>query len=152
MAQRGGIVVSQLRLGDSVYSPLIPSHGADLAISLERHEALRALNLMCSKGSTLVYYDTVWQPLAVRLGEAPEATTEDVADQCSRMDVRLVRVYKPDLADVRMQNIAVLSCISSKALIPGIQADHCRAAMADLMAGGMLEKNMALFEKELAEV
>ena len=35
LAQRGGIVVSQIRMGDSVYSPLIPEGQADLAISLE---------------------------------------------------------------------------------------------------------------------
>ena len=42
LAQRGGIVVSQIRIGENVFSPLVPAGQADLVISLERHEALRA--------------------------------------------------------------------------------------------------------------
>jgi indolepyruvate ferredoxin oxidoreductase beta subunit len=48
LAQRGGIVVSQIRLGASAHSPLIPAGQADLAIGLERHEALRAMQRPCA--------------------------------------------------------------------------------------------------------
>jgi Pyruvate/2-oxoacid:ferredoxin oxidoreductase gamma subunit len=53
LAQRGGIVVSQIRLGRYVHAPLIASNTADLVISLERHEALRALNHAAKDGGTL---------------------------------------------------------------------------------------------------
>ncbi|HSA34529.1 MAG TPA: 2-oxoacid:acceptor oxidoreductase family protein, partial [bacterium] len=55
LAQRGGIVVSHLRIGDEVYSPLIPEGDADIAVALERHEALRALNGFVKDGGTLVW-------------------------------------------------------------------------------------------------
>ena len=47
LAQRGGIVVSRIRIGDRVHTPLIPAGEADLVIALERHEALRGLNDKC---------------------------------------------------------------------------------------------------------
>ena len=39
LAQRGGIVVSHIRIGPAVFSPLIRPHQADLVVALERHEA-----------------------------------------------------------------------------------------------------------------
>lgn len=42
LAQRGGIVVSQVRLGETVHTPLVSRRSADLVIALERHEAQRA--------------------------------------------------------------------------------------------------------------
>ena len=43
LAQRGGIVISHLRLGPGVHSPLTLENGADLVIALEKHEALRGV-------------------------------------------------------------------------------------------------------------
>jgi indolepyruvate ferredoxin oxidoreductase beta subunit len=57
LAQRGGIVVSNIRLGESLYSPLIAKNEADLAVALERHEALRCINTALKKSSTLIYYN-----------------------------------------------------------------------------------------------
>jgi indolepyruvate ferredoxin oxidoreductase beta subunit len=41
MAQRGGSVISHVRFGDEVFSPLIPKGGADFMVALEELEGLR---------------------------------------------------------------------------------------------------------------
>jgi indolepyruvate ferredoxin oxidoreductase beta subunit len=82
LAQRGGIVISHIRIGDNVFSPLIPSGQADLGISLERHEALRAVATVLKARGHLIYYNTVWQPLSVRLNEAAGVTEKDIQDLC----------------------------------------------------------------------
>lgn len=146
LAQRGGTVVSQIRIGDGVHSPLIPAGGADLVVAMERHEALRGLAGFLREGGTLVDYDTVWQPLDVRLGAAAEVTGEDVEAACRKRGVRRVKVFEPDLADVRMQNMAILGAIAASGLLPNIAVENYRAAMDDLMAGAMLEKNLSLFD------
>ncbi len=146
LAQRGGMVESQLRIGETVHTPLIPSGEADLVVALERHEALRGLILMARPGGALIYYDTVWQPLDVRLGLADEITPARLEAESTQRGVGLVRVHDPGLSDARMQNIAVLAQIARRGLIAGIGSIHYRRAMEDLMAGGMLEKNLALFE------
>jgi indolepyruvate ferredoxin oxidoreductase beta subunit len=148
LAQRGGIVVSHLRIGQPVFTPLIPFRRADLAIALERHEALRCLNVAVRDGGTLVYYDTVWQPLDVRLGQAAEVNHATIANQCRQREVTLHRVVKPDLKDARMQNMVVLARINRLKLIDGIATEHFYDAMGDLMGGAMLETNKALFDAE----
>jgi indolepyruvate ferredoxin oxidoreductase, beta subunit len=147
LAQRGGVVVSQLRIGDGIHSPLISAGGADMVVAMERHEALRAVGGYLEDGGTLVYYDTVWQPLDVRLGDAAEVTGQAIEAACAERTVRLVKVFEPGLPDTRMQNMAILATMAAGTLVPAVAVAHYRAAMDDLMAGKMLEKNLALFDR-----
>jgi indolepyruvate ferredoxin oxidoreductase beta subunit len=149
LAQRGGVVVSHLRLGDRVFSPLVPGGAADLVIALERHEAMRGLKVAARDGGTLVYYDTVWQPLDVRLNRAAEIRAKDIHRVCAARDIKDHVVFHPALEDIRMQNIAVLSTIHKKELIPDIQEKHYKNAMEDLLQGDALKQNLKLFEGEL---
>ena len=43
MAQRGGSVVSHVRMGDEIYSPMIPQGSAEVLLSFEPAEAVRNL-------------------------------------------------------------------------------------------------------------
>jgi indolepyruvate ferredoxin oxidoreductase beta subunit len=147
LAQRGGIVISQLRFGEDLFTPLIREGDADLAICLERHEALRALNIFVKKNGALIYYDTVWQPLDVRLKKAEQVSNETIAQACASRGVALHRVFQPDLPDTRMQNIVVLAHVNRTGLIPNLKTEHYLAAMEDLMAGKMLESNKAMFRQ-----
>jgi indolepyruvate ferredoxin oxidoreductase beta subunit len=147
LAQRGGIVVSQIRMGDAVFSPLIPAGQADLAISLERHEALRAAGTMVKDNGCLIFYNTVWQPLSVRLNEREEVSEKDVDSLCQARGIEVISVFRHDLADIRMQNMVVLGEICRRRLIPGIERKHYENAMADLMAGSMLKENMTVFSR-----
>jgi indolepyruvate ferredoxin oxidoreductase beta subunit len=148
LAQRGGVVISQIRIGEGVRSPLIRSGQANLVVALERHEALRGMNgYLCDQG-VLVYYDAIWQPLDVRLGKAPQVKETLISDECRKRNIREFRVFKPDLEDTRMQNIVLLSHIEKHALIPGINAGNYIEAMKDLMDGAMLDRNLEIFEEE----
>lgn len=150
LAQRGGVVVSHLRLGAHVYSPLIAANDADLVIAMERHEALRGLYQFGKKGGTLIYYNTSWQPLEVRLNRASETAEQAVAEECQKMDVILYQVFQADLADTRMQNIVILANISKYRLIPEIDAEHMQQALQDLLRGPLLERNLELFNRARA--
>jgi len=145
LAQRGGVVISNLRIGDNSFSPLIASNQADLVVALERHEALRGLKLAARDGSTLVYYNTVWQPLDVRLNLAEVVTEADITRVCQSRQINEYRVFQPDLADIRMQNVAVLATIHAKRLIPGVAEENYRQALDDLLQGNVREQNLQLF-------
>lgn len=145
LAQRGGIVVSRIRLGEHVFSPLIPTGQADLVIALERHEALRAAATALKDNGCLIYYDTVWQPLAVRLNESAPVSQKDLQQYCQPRGITVLSVFQADLPDIRMQNMVMLAEICRRRLIPGISLEHYRSAMADLMTDTMLEENMAVF-------
>jgi len=148
LAQRGGVVVSQLRLGSRVYSPLIFQNEADLVVALEHHEALRGTNAALRDGGTLIYYNTAWQPLEVRLNLAEPVGGALISKECQKRNIREISVFKADLKDARMQNIVLLANIDKYSLIPGVKKEHYIQAMDDLLQGRLLETNIELFEKE----
>ena len=145
LAQRGGIVASQIRFGTSVHSPVVSKHSADIVISLERSEALRAASDYLKPGGTLVYYDTCWQPLSVRLGSAKEITGEQIQNYCNKNSFKLIRVHSDNLPDPRMQNMSLLSAISHNNLISGVSGEHYEKAMSDLMPLAIFESNLKVF-------
>lgn len=147
LAQRGGMVVSHVRIGAGAQSPLIMAGQAEMVVALERHEAWRGLNLYLKDGGTMVYYDTAWQPLQVRLRKEKSATAEVIATECRARGIREIRVFQSGLEDPRMQNVAVLAEICRQALVPGLDASHVEAALNDLLSGPVLGKNLALFRK-----
>lgn len=54
MAQRGGSVTSHVRIGENVFSPLIPEGKADLILAFEPAEAVRNLKYLKSDGLVIV--------------------------------------------------------------------------------------------------
>jgi indolepyruvate ferredoxin oxidoreductase, beta subunit len=79
MAQRGGFVKAQLRLGREGAGPAIPERGADLVIATEVSESLKALRYVKPDGDFLLYA-YVWPPTAVMLGKAGYPSLAQVAE------------------------------------------------------------------------
>lgn len=55
MAQKGGSVVTHLKMGDKLYSSLVPKQGADVVIAFEAIEALRNLSYLKEDGVMIVH-------------------------------------------------------------------------------------------------
>lgn len=66
MAQRGGSVVSHVRIGQDVYSPLITKGQADIIISFEAAEAVRNAEYL-KKGGVVIVNKKVVQPTTASL-------------------------------------------------------------------------------------
>jgi indolepyruvate ferredoxin oxidoreductase beta subunit len=111
LAQRGGIVVSQIKIGETIHSPLIMKGNADLVVALERHEALRGVNDYLKNGGTLIYYNVVWQPIDVRLNKSEEVSEVLLEQECLKRKIMIIKAYKPDLPSARMQNMVLLANI-----------------------------------------
>lgn len=69
MAQRGGSVVTQVRYGQDVASPIIPKGEADIILAFEKLEALRWLPYLKENGSILVNDQRI-DPMPVIMGMA----------------------------------------------------------------------------------
>ena len=73
MAQRGGNVVSHVRMGDAgeeVFAPLLAEGTADLVIAFEPAEAARVLPFL-AQGGLLVTATTAIQPVTAALSDRP---------------------------------------------------------------------------------
>lgn len=149
LAQRGGMVVSHLRIGDEANSVLIMKGTADLVISLERHEALRAMNDYLRDQGTLIYYDAVWQPLDVRLRKVKQIENEEISEEAEKRMIKVYRVFDETLEDPRTQNVLLIGKIVKFGLIDGLKAEHCEKAFEDLMTPSMLETNLKVFKNSL---
>ena len=83
MAQRGGFVKAQLRIGRESMGPSIPEGGADLVISTEVSETLKAVRFI-KPGAEVVLFAYVWKPAAVMVGKAPYPGLDAVAEQVEK--------------------------------------------------------------------
>ena len=66
MAQRGGSVTSHVRIGEGIFSPLIPKGQADIIISFEAAEAVRNIEYLKADGTVIVNKKVV-QPTTASL-------------------------------------------------------------------------------------
>jgi indolepyruvate ferredoxin oxidoreductase, beta subunit len=147
LAQRGGIVVSHLRLGEHAFSPKVPLGEADLILGLERLEAYRATVSMLRPGGSVVYYDCDYQPIHVRMGKATYPSADDLASAVMARGGRLERVFLDDLPDQRMQNVALLGRVASMGAIPGVTPEVVETELRDILPAGVLEANLQVFEQ-----
>lgn len=69
MSQRGGSVVTYVRYGDKVHSPIIDKGGADIILAFELLEAKRALPYLKKDGKIIVNSQEI-DPMPVIIGAA----------------------------------------------------------------------------------
>lgn len=88
MAQRGGSVVTQVRLGEKIYSPLISEGSADVILAFEKMEAQRWLPYL-KEGGDIIINDQAIPPVPVLIGAAvyPENCLEKVKESAPNTTV-----------------------------------------------------------------
>lgn len=82
MSQRGGSVVTYVRYGEKVYSPVVDKGEADVIISFEMLEAARWVEYL-KKGGTIVTNTQQINPMPVIIGAAeyPENLADKIAEK-----------------------------------------------------------------------
>ncbi|MDP2864926.1 MAG: 2-oxoacid:acceptor oxidoreductase family protein [Elusimicrobiota bacterium] len=145
LAQRGGVVSSHIRLGADALTPLVPEGGADLVLGLERLEALRGAAQYLKKGGKVIYYDTAYQPVSVRMGKAHYPSTEEVAKEVSELGGEVSAVVIKDLPDPRMQNSALLGRLAALKAVPGLEAGVIEKVLREIVSPSSLEENLKIF-------
>lgn len=147
LAQRGGIVASQVKIGARLFTPRIPPGEADLIVSLERLEAYRGIVSMLNHGGTVVYYDTEYQPIGVRQGRDQYPGNEELAAAVATRGGHIERVFLEDLPDPRMQNTALLGRLSSLGAIPGVTAEIIENNLRAVVSPAALDANLEVFRR-----
>ena len=87
MAQRGGSVVSHVRIGTQVFSPLIPKGRADILISFDPTEAVRQLSYLSPNGKLITYdgAQDMMEFIDTSIPEAVIVSSESLKEKYSRM-------------------------------------------------------------------
>ncbi len=115
MSQRGGSVVSHVRFGEKVYSPLIRTGEADFLFSFERMETLRYIEYLRPGGLAIVNDQRV-NPTYVSLKEAfyPSEIGQYFEGRVRPGGVILVPAIKiaQELGNVRAANVVMLGVLS----------------------------------------
>ena len=73
MSQRGGSVVTYLKYGEKVYSPIVGKGEADIILAFEELEALRAMPYL-KKGGKIIVNTQQINPMPVIVGKADYPT------------------------------------------------------------------------------
>ncbi len=88
MSQRGGSVVTYVRFGEKVYSPVIDAGQADFIVSFEKLEAARWVSFLKPEGTVVVNNQEI-DPMPVITGAAvyPEKLEEAMKQAGARVDL-----------------------------------------------------------------
>src|SRR6056297_11555 len=89
MAQRGGSVVSNVRFGKKVYSPLIAEGEADILLAFEKLEALRWINYLKEDGIIITNTQRI-DPLPVANGKVDYP--EDIMERLEKSGPKIVSI------------------------------------------------------------
>jgi indolepyruvate ferredoxin oxidoreductase beta subunit len=122
MSQRGGSVVSHVRYGTEVFSPIVPEGEGDILFGFELMETARSLPLL-KPGGTVVANDLQISPPSVLMGQEtyPAGLAERIKGQFA--DFLLVdgQHLAAEAGNVKAANTVLLGAVSRRLSIPEAQ-------------------------------
>ena len=147
MAQRGGSVISQVRFGSEVASPIIQTGTSDVLVAFDRLEALRWSHLLSKDGAVLLN-NLDLEPITVSSGQC--APVEDMDAKIKKtypkaVIVDAMAISENDVGNSRTMNMVLAGALS--VLTPFRESQWVKA-MTELLSGPkakLLEINKKAF-------
>jgi indolepyruvate ferredoxin oxidoreductase beta subunit len=112
MAQRGGSVITHVRFGKKVYSPLIEEGTTDFVLAFEKLEALRYAHYLKKDGEIIVDNREI-PPMSVLVGQAkyPQDLNQKLRKLGSGHFINAADIAM-ELGNIRVVNIILLGVLS----------------------------------------
>lgn len=144
MAQRGGSVVTQVRMAEKVYSPIIEAGEADIIVGFEQLEAYRWVHYL-KPGGTLIVNDQKISPLPVLIGAAryPSTILDDLKAKVPQVLVIPALQLALEAGNPKAANTVLVGTLAGKLDFP---AEIWQAALEDRVPAKFLEINKSAFE------
>ncbi|MCD4690305.1 indolepyruvate oxidoreductase subunit beta [bacterium] len=140
MAQRGGSVVSHVRFGDEVHSPVITAGEADLLVSFELMEALRWIQAVKPDGKVIVNTQEI-------VPSGQETYPKDIDSQLHERSPGALKIDAFALAKeaghIRAVNVVMLGAISQ---FLDFSEDEWKAAIEARVPKKTIATNLKAFE------
>ncbi len=145
MSQRGGSVVTYVRFGEKVYSPVIDKGEADVIISFEKLEALRWIEFLKKDGRIITNTQEV-DPMPVITGAAqyPENIIEKMENAGAKVDAKDFLALANEAGSSKAVNIALMGRLST--YFPEIPDEEWQKAIDALVPAKFMELNKKAFE------
>lgn len=144
MSQRGGSVVTYVRFGDKVYSPVVTEGEADFIVSFEKLEAARHIKCL-KKGGTVVVNTQRIDPMPVITGA--EEYPENILDELKAKGISVDSIDALSLAEKagsgKAVNIVLMGRLSKYFDIP---AEKWLSAIEKCVKPQFVEVNRKAFD------
>ena len=143
MAQRGGSVITHVRVGEKVHAPLVSVGQADFVVAFEALEAARAADFLKPEGVLIVNTQQIW-PMPVIMGNVPypDSCVENLKTSCQveAMDALQMAIAS---GSQRAVNLVLLGALSKH--LPWPQ-EIWEAAITACVPPKTLAVNLAAFK------
>jgi len=144
LSQRGGSVETSIRFGKEVYSPLVRKGGADLIISLELQESLRAFVYASPK--TLFLINDFFKPIF----ETKTPNKKEILKELQKFSKKIILVPATDICQKKVRKavlagVYLISLASFKHLIP-LKPSSILKAIKKIIPEKYLELNLKTFK------
>ncbi|MDR2634470.1 MAG: indolepyruvate oxidoreductase subunit beta [Clostridiales bacterium] len=128
MAQRGGSVVTHVKIAERVYSPVIAEGGADYIVAFEKSEAARYTQYLKDGGTIIVNTQEIL-PMPVITGAAvyPSDTVETLKKSYNVIDLDALKTAL-DAGGAKSVNVVMLGVLFAVMGIPEADASAALAA------------------------
>ncbi len=112
MAQRGGSVITHVRFGKRVFSPLIEAGRADFVLAFEKLEALRYSYFLKENGCVIAN-DLELPPMSVLTGvKTYPHNIQEILNKVARIDFVPAQEIASKLGNVRVVNVVLLGSLA----------------------------------------
>ena len=150
-AQRGGPVTSHVRIGEGIYSSLIPEREADILLGFEPVETLRRSNYVKPDG-VIISNTKQMPPSEVKTGKKEYPSLEKARELLSKIASRVHFIDASDIAmaagSMRSTNIVMLGSLAASGLVPFKKESFIEAIKVSVPKK-TIEANLVAFEKGL---
>ena len=144
MSQRGGSVVTYVRFGDRVFSPVIDRGEADVILSFEQLEAARWLEYLKPGGKIVTNLQKI-EPMPVITGSAayPDALVDKMRAAGADVEAGDYLALAVKAGSAKAVNMVLMGRLS--ALFPEIPEEDWLGALEAVVPARFLEMNRAAF-------
>lgn len=144
MSQRGGSVVTYVRFGDKVYSPIIEQGEADFIISFEKLEAARWASFLKKDGRIIVNSQQI-DPMPVITGSAvyPKGILDELRNKGVQIDEIDALSLAKQAGSVKAVNIVLMGRLAKYF---HVENEKWIKAIEQCVAPKFIEMNKKAFE------
>ena len=145
LSQRGGSIEVHIRFGENIFSPLVKQEGADLIISLEAQESLKACNFASKTAKTTFLVNNFFIPIP----NQKSLKSEEIEKILKKFSEKVILIPASDICQKKLgtdvtAGIYLIGLTAFQKLIP-LKPDSIKFGIKKIIPEKYLEMNLKTF-------